>query len=117
MQIDNAIQVHTDWFLRLRRAIESGQSEFDPDIVKTDYNCVFGKWLYREVPQEYRSTAIYFEIKDLHARFHTAAGHVLLLALTGKKEQALQDLEAGTEIRKISLALIMKCNECKEQWK
>ena len=45
-KIVDAIHAHTQWFVRLRLAIDKASSEFNPEAVKADNNCAFGKWLY-----------------------------------------------------------------------
>ena len=45
-EIVNAIGVHGNWKKRLRRAIETGNSDFTVDELIVDNQCDFGKWLH-----------------------------------------------------------------------
>ena len=113
-KIQAAIEAHTMWFLRIRTAIEKKISDFKPEIVKTDNNCEFGKWLYGDFPLEFRNTPIYREIKEHHAKFHQLAGKILELALSGKTQEAVKAMEAGSEFKVLSLGLITKLNALKK---
>jgi hypothetical protein len=115
-QIDDAIHAHTQWFIKLRVAIDRGSSEFNPDVVKTDNNCIFGKWLYGDFPASKKGTVLYSEIKDLHAKFHAEAARILALAIAGQKDVALAGMETDSHIRQISAALMAKLNDLKKQF-
>jgi hypothetical protein len=87
-EINKAIAAHGTWKVRLYEAIEKGNSEFKPEVVKLDTACDFGKWLYSIPPAE-RSGAYWEKVKDIHARFHETAGRILKLAVEGKSKDAL----------------------------
>lgn len=112
--VDNAINAHTMWLIRLRKSINQGSSEFKPETVKPDNNCEFGKWFYSELAKTHQNTPIYAEIKNLHARFHKQAAAILELALKGKKKEAEMEMEATSEFKKLSLQLIGKLNTLKQ---
>jgi len=105
-RIEEAVSAHTHWFIKLRVAIIEGSSRFNPDAVRTDTNCDFGKWLYAEFPQEAAGSELFTEIKNLHADFHKQAAHILELAIRGRKDEALMLLEDGAKIRTCSANLI-----------
>ncbi|MBM4202005.1 MAG: hypothetical protein FJ189_12070, partial [Gammaproteobacteria bacterium] len=90
-QIDRAIGAHGMWKARIRMAIDTGKSEFDPAIVKTDNSCDFGKWLYGTL--EVKSSPFFEKVKGLHAEFHAEAARILQLALSGQKVVAQAALE------------------------
>ncbi len=115
-KIDEAVSAHTYWFIQLRVAIIEGNSQFKPEIVRTDNNCDFGKWLYGDFPRETVGTALFESIRNLHAEFHVEAARILELAITGKKDEALALLESDSKIRKCSMALIGKLSELKLQF-
>lgn len=94
-QIDKAVGAHGMWKARLRSAIDTGKSDFNPAVVKTDNGCDFGKWLYTTIEAKDKMSPRYAEIKRLHAEFHTEAGRILLLAVSGQKDAAKKDLENG----------------------
>jgi hypothetical protein len=94
--IDAALTAHAQWKKRLQDAISTGQSEFKPEVVKTDNACQFGQWLYSMSSQETKSED-YIKVKTLHANFHKIAGEILQLGLSGQKDEALKKLEVGGE--------------------
>lgn len=111
-QIKAAIAAHGAWKVRLKQAIENGNSDFKPDIVKLDNQCDFGKWLYSATP-EVKQSSFYDAVKKLHAEFHATAGKVLLLAVTGQKAEAEKAYGLGSDYAKISALLtneMMKWN-------
>jgi hypothetical protein len=93
-EIDAALAAHSLWKKRLQDAISSGHSEFKPDIVKKDNVCDFGKWFFG-LSKETAQTEGYKNVKALHADFHKIAGEILILALAGKKDEALKQIEVG----------------------
>ena len=103
-QIDNAIGAHGMWKARLYQAIHTGKSEFQPEKVKVDNLCDFGKWFYTLLPTE-RSSPKGKTIQDLHAKFHAEAARVLDLALTGKKQEAEIAIGLGSNFANLSAAL------------
>ncbi len=106
-----AIRSHTQWFVKLQVAINTGMTELDPEIVKIDNNCEFGKWLYGDFPQQQKSTDLFQDIKKLHAEFHQGASKCLNLAINNKKKEDIAIIEKSGELRGISIALIMKLHE------
>jgi hypothetical protein len=95
-EIDAALGVHAKWRARLESAIAAGRSEFVPDVVAKDDACDFGKWL-RTLGGEDVKTAHYAKVKSFHADFHTTAGKILSMAVTGRKAEAQKALDpAGT---------------------
>jgi hypothetical protein len=112
-KVDAAVQAHGQWLTRLRTAIEKGTSEFQPDAVKLDNRCDFGKWLYGEFPATLKATPAFEEIRGLHAKFHQAAGHILSLALGGKKGDALKLMEPTGEFMTLSGNLLLRLKRLK----
>jgi methyl-accepting chemotaxis protein len=104
-QIDAAIVAHDQWKARLLSAVEAGSSELEPDHVRADDLCAFGKWLHSVGP-ELRAGLHYERVCHLHARFHEVAADVLTLALGGQGPQALTSLEFGSEYVKASVLLV-----------
>ena len=106
-ELQQAILAHGQWKVRLESAIATGKSEFRPETVKPDNNCVFGKWFYG-LPESEKNSKFYAEVKDLHAQFHLAAAKVLELAIAGKPDEAMKLMTEGEYIRssaKLILAL------------
>jgi len=113
--VDKAIDAHGQWFLRLQQAIQTASSEFKPEIVKTDNNCVFGKWLYNEFPPALRALPVYSDIKNLHAQFHQEAAKILDAALKGRKDEALKLMAAGSPFKMLSGKLVLTLQSLKKK--
>lgn len=101
-----AIEAHTRWIIRVRAAVNSGASEFEPAAVRLDHACEFGRWLYGESSAKIRGSSLYEEIRSLHASFHEQAASILELALEGNSAKALAAMDADSPFNQKSLALI-----------
>jgi hypothetical protein len=104
-QIDAAIIAHDEWKARLLAAVEAGSSDINPDAVRADDLCAFGKWL-SSVGPDMKASLHYDRVCNLHTRFHHAAAAVLSLALGGKGPQALTSLEFGSDYVSASVLLV-----------
>ena len=85
-------------------AINTGQSEWTPEMVYQDNQCDFGKWLYSCSPQD-KSSSHYGKVKKLHEKFHKKAASVLEMALAGKKVEAESAIAENSEYSSISREL------------
>ena len=108
--ITSGIGAHGKWKQRLIDAINTGQSEWKPEIVCQDNQCDFGKWLY-SCSNDEKASPHFETVKQLHAEFHKEAAKVLELALASKKEAANEAigpsskyLEATTKLTKEMMA-------------
>lgn len=90
-QIEKAVAAHGAWKTRLENAIETGKIDIPVATIKLDNQCEFGKWLYGDGSAAGHMDR-YHKVKELHAQFHAAAGHVAELATSGKKDDAKQAL-------------------------
>lgn len=105
-ELDRAISKHAQWKIRLRTAIDTGQSEWTPEAVQSDRNCDFGKWLHALSEEEKRSE-LWGKVAKLHANFHMVAAKILRLALDGRQDEANSLLTAkGGEFADSSVKLI-----------
>jgi len=68
-QIEKAIGAHGMWKARLRQAIDTGKSDFDPTKVKTDNNCDFANGFTNEISPELKLSEHYKTIIKYHAEF------------------------------------------------
>jgi len=100
-EITKGIGAHGKWKQRIISAIQTGQSEWTPETVRQDNQCDFGKWLYSCSSRD-QSSPHFEKVKELHAHFHTVAGGVLEMALTGDKAQAESAVTMDSEYRSIS---------------
>lgn len=113
-QIDSAVIAHSEWKVRLRQAIETGESEHSPLDVSADNKCAFGKWLHDELDSSGRTSSHYRDVVQLHADFHKEAGSILKQALQGESEQAQERLGLMSEFSSISSKLISSLKNWKD---
>lgn len=111
-KIETAIAAHSAWKSKLRSAIDTGKSDFDPRIVAQDNQCEFGKWIYG-LPASETADEHFIEVKNHHAAFHKAAAKVLTLALEGKKAEAEKEIGLNSEFATVS----SKCMLTLMDWK
>ena len=105
-QIELALASHAAWKKRLYAAIETGSSEIPVATVQQDNQCAFGKWLSGPtIGRTEKQSAGYPKCRELHSRFHIAAGNVLSAALAGKKDEASRAIGPGSEFAEVSAAL------------
>jgi hypothetical protein len=91
--LDNAIQAHNSWRIKLRNAIDGGDIP-DESRVVVDNLCDLGKWIYEE-GMRYKTLAEFEELKTKHAYFHKMTSQIILLIKAGKKVKALEELDNG----------------------
>jgi hypothetical protein len=113
-EIDLAISAHGMWKQRIKSAIETGQSEFNANKVCLDNLCDFGKWLHT-LDANIKSTESWKTIQINHAEFHKVAGHILDLALNGKKDEATKGIALGSEYAAVSGKLTMAMMKWKRE--
>lgn len=106
-QIDAAIVAHSRWITELKIAIEDGTSELEPETIKTDNQCEFGKWLYDGFPKSGHESPAFQDIRDTHAAFHRVAANILRLAMDGQKDEALKLMDFRGEFMRLSGRLIL----------
>lgn len=112
-QINEAVEAHVAWRIRLEEAIEQGTSEYSVEELRASNLCVFGKWLYLEVDQSLQNTEQYKKVRDLHQAFHNTAADILNMALVGQKDQAKNAMQEGSEYVRLSTELI----NAMKQWR
>jgi hypothetical protein len=111
-EISKAMDAHTLWRDKLLTVIDTGKTETPIDIIKTDNNCAFGKWIYsNEITDEMKKSKIYHDIKEYHAKFHIEAARIAELALNGNKDMAtslLQNDGTYNDLSKNLMQLLIK---------
>lgn len=105
-EITSAISKHGQWKVRLKNAIDSGKFDGDINSVAKDDQCDFGKWLQGGISEEFKKSADYAAIKELHAKFHKVAAKVAQLAHTGQKAEAEKMIAFGGEFHSESAKLV-----------
>ena len=103
-EIHKGIGAHGMWKHRITDAINTGKSEWSPQLVRQDNQCEFGKWLYACQAGDKKSTH-YEKVKASHAQFHKAAADVLQLALAGKQEEAKAAIALKSDYKVVSSTL------------
>jgi methyl-accepting chemotaxis protein len=87
-ELRDALAAHAQWKTRLKNAVESGTSEFDPAVVARDDRCAFGKWLHGAAATDAGRSPHYASCTQAHAQFHVDAAEVLELAVAGRRAEA-----------------------------
>lgn len=109
--ITKAISAHGMWKQRLRQAVTTGHSEWDPGTVRVDNQCDLGKWLYGEAAHWFSNDPCIENVRTLHAEFHREAARVLELALTGNRTEAEQAIGLGSPYSRVSATLVRALQE------
>ncbi|MFH1520253.1 MAG: CZB domain-containing protein [Candidatus Micrarchaeota archaeon] len=103
--ISEAIIAHKRWKIVLDEAIETGTCKLSVDMVKSDRNCILGKWI-NNLNDNPGTIIEYDKLRELHLKFHKYAAEVLKLALEGKKKQAKKATGPGSKYDECSTKLI-----------
>lgn len=99
------------WHPRLHKAIVLGQCEVGPAEASREDACAFGRWLMElEAGGQHNARAA-----ELHRRFHLAAAHILEIAQSGRKLEALELLSAEGEYAGIYSELMLEMEGWKKQ--
>lgn len=104
MDFSRFIAAHSQWKLRLRKAIDTGGADVTVEMIKVDDKCEFGRYFY-SLPSEVRAGDLAKLVREKHAAFHVEAARVLAMALAGKKLEANRALDLGSEFAKLSADL------------
>jgi len=114
IDFDQIIHNHSHWKHLLKKAIESGRSEFTVVNVRDAHQCAFGKWLDSSAG---KSLPNYSKVVELHQCFHEEAAHVLGLALQGQSYQASEKLKFGSPFSQATANLVNELSEIREALK
>ena len=105
-EIVNAIGVHGNWKQRLRRAIETGKSDFTVDELIVDNQCDFGKWLH-SLSSDIKKSSQWSKIQQVHAKFHIEAARLFVFARQEKQKEVLDAMVVGSDFARYSSELTM----------
>ena len=111
-EVERAISAHCEWKQRLAAAIASGSSDFRVSEVTADDRCDFGRWLLG-LPQQLQQTIEGEMVRKIHRQFHSEAGRVLALALSGRRDDASEAMNPMSRYAALSSQLVRSM----EQWK
>jgi len=109
--LTSAINAHSAWTTRLKAAIGSKKLDVPVSTVRTDNQCMFGKWLYGEqLSADDKQTENYRNAQRLHAQFHEAAATVAQFAIAGQREAAENAMGPASDYARVSSALTAALN-------
>ena len=104
MNLDNAVQTHAQWKMKLRSAI-SKHEQLDLVALSRDDRCELGQWLHREGKSTYGRLASHADCVHKHVAFHAAVTQVARAVNAGQFDTAEGMLNAGTAYTQASSAL------------
>ena len=104
MDLENAIQMHEDWKLKLRAAIAS-QETVDVDVIGADNRCELDRWLHGDAFHQYGRLNSHTECLATHANFHREAAKVAMAINEGRFDEASTMLRYGTPFFNASMAV------------
>lgn len=108
--LTKVIGQHAMWKLHLHRAAAGQQVALDPEAARLDDRCDLGRWLHgaSDGTLDPRTRQ---QMIALHARFHQVAATALAHGLAGRRAQAREALEPGSEFLAVSTELIELLHE------
>ena len=83
MNIDNAIDAHVGWKLKLSSYLHKPDKSLDPAKVGADNGCELGQWIHGE-GKKYANLPEFTKLTVDHAQFHRAAAEVINRANSGQ---------------------------------
>lgn len=114
MNLDEAIQKHSEWKVKLRAAA-SKKETLDAATIRQDNACTLGKWLHGEGKTQYGSKMSFTNLVAKHADFHHNAGKVAE-AINAKKYNAAETmLGIGSQYGHASLAVAAAITALKKE--
>ncbi len=116
MNLDDAIQAHGEWKVKLRMAINK-KEQLDATTISADNQCPLGKWLHGEAKQKYSKLTSFLPCVTEHAKFHKCAGNVARTVNAGKYPEADNMLSSGTEFMQASSAVAAAIHALKREAK
>ncbi|MDP1640560.1 MAG: CZB domain-containing protein [Phenylobacterium sp.] len=94
MNLDHAVAAHAEWKIKLRTAIETGDT-LDAASIQADNCCELGRWLHGDAKRLLGTRPAYQESLQRHAEFHREAGRVAEVINRRQADQARAMLESG----------------------
>jgi len=104
MDLNNAIQAHGEWKLKLRMAIQKSE-KLDVPAISADNKCALGQWLHGEAKMKFGALKSYGDCVQKHAAFHREAAKVGTSINSGDMKTASAALENGTPYTNASSAV------------
>jgi hypothetical protein len=91
--LDKAITAHLAWKGRLRAALDNPGS-LDEKTIVLDNACELGKWIEGD-GKKYQDLPDFQILKKKHTEFHRLTASVVVLMKSGKKIEALDEIDNG----------------------
>lgn len=101
MNLDVAIQKHTEWRMKFRKAMQSKET-MDAGAISKDNCCDLGKWLYGDGAKECGSCSTFQPLITAHKNFHVEAGKVAAAINAKKFAEAEKMIGPGSDYLKAS---------------
>ena len=95
MNLDSALQKHSEWKTKFRTAISQKES-LDAETIAKDNCCELGKWLYGESESKFGKLESHKNCITKHKMFHIEAGKVAAVINLGKYTEAEAMLNSNT---------------------
>ncbi len=104
MDLNNAIQKHAEWKVKLRSAI-SKHEQMDVATLARDDCCELGQWLHRDAKARFGKLSAHADCVQKHQVFHDEVAKVATAVNAGRYTQAENMLGASTGFYRASSAL------------
>jgi len=108
---NNAIEMHMQWKLTLKKQVEDGVGIRDMKEVADCHACELGRWIYGEGVR-YNGVSSFESMCHNHEHFHRAAAEVVHYANSGDRAKALALLKPDGIFAQSSRKLIWSLMEC-----
>ena len=105
MNLSEAINKHTDWKIKLRSAINNGET-IDATALSRDSACELGKWLHGEGMAKFSRCASFSNCASAHAGFHVEAGKVATVINAKRYDEAKQMIAPGSKFAEATSIVI-----------
>ena len=103
--IDKAILNHAKWKKRLKKAIKQGYLGAPVAVIRDPHACKFGRFL-RDSDSDSIFSRHYQEVAEIHKKFHEKAAEVANLAIDGKTDEAIKEMQSNSDYDILSMQLI-----------
>ena len=104
MDLNNAVQKHAEWKVKLRSAI-SKHEQMDVTTLARDDCCELGQWLHGDAKTRFGKLGAHLDCVHKHQVFHHEVAKVAIAVNAGRYTLAEDMLSAATPFAKASVAL------------
>lgn len=113
MDLNLALQKHTEWKTRFRNALHAGE-RLDAERFALDTSCELGRWLHGKAYDLYRERSDFRYCIMMHAALHREIGRLALVVNSGDRDSMLMlllpEAEFAVATRRVvhSIRLLME---------